>query len=110
MNKTLYTLLFFCGCVMAETYDSGEISNLYVNVDGHIAIKLNNGFPNAKSSNECPGNTDWAEGWAGTTKNSPVLKSALLAAHTTQAKVTVVISGCDINGRHLGLQAIFMSN
>lgn len=108
MYKYLFILFFFCGSALAESYDKGEISNLYVNDDGVIAVQLKDGFPTAKSKNECSSVASWAEGWAATNKNSPTLKSAVLAAYAAGKAVTLVTSGCDYSNARLRLTAIYV--
>ena len=62
--------LFISNLVHAATSDQGTIKALYVDESGNMAIKLNNGFPQAIASGEC---TTY-NGWAGVTADAPTLK------------------------------------
>ncbi|KDM92374.1 hypothetical protein [Photobacterium galatheae] len=77
----------------AATYsqDRGIISTVYVNPEGAIALKLQDGFPKAKGDNQCPN----ANGWAGLKMADNVIKSAILAAKTANLRVMVTIEGCE---------------
>ena len=68
----------------------GTIKESYVHESGVIAIKFNEGFT-SKAIAECT----IYNGYAGSRTADPVLKSLLLAAYSSKAKVKVGISGCD---------------
>ncbi len=94
------TLIIISTFTHAGTSEAGIISELYVNDLGHIAVKLQGGFPNAEK--ECPEHN----GWAGNSSADPALKSALLAAKTTGATVSLSIYGCD--GGWLKVRGIYV--
>lgn len=84
------SLIFTTIGLAAPTEDNGKISDLYTHEDGAIAIKLDNGFPNALAAKHCPTNTSWA----GTTSASNSLKAALITAKALRSSVKVTINGC----------------
>ncbi len=82
----------------AQTYsqDSGTITSMYVSQAGSVAVKLDGGFPNASSQNQCA--TANTNGWSGNSSADPVLKSALLAAKSSKQPVVVTTLGCEGGG------------
>lgn len=88
----LFLLLSFTGSVSAGySQDSGVVSNVFVTPSGLIALKLDQGFPNAQTSNQCPGNN----GWAGHKSADPILKSAILMAKASGGQISVIVEGCE---------------
>ena len=97
--------LIFSAFSYAGSSDVGTISRLYVDSSGIMAIQLNNGFPNAVSSSQCPS----SNGWAYLQPEAPTeLKSVLLAAKATQSQVSISIWGCEPNGTSLILGAVYV--
>ncbi len=87
---SLIGIMSFVPAHAGRTQDSGIITNLFINDFGSIAIHLDNGFPNAVATRQCP-NGDGA--WAGGITDK-TLKAALLMAKATKARITVTIEGC----------------
>ncbi|QUJ67369.1 hypothetical protein KDD30_15225 [Photobacterium sp. GJ3] len=103
-------LIFFttiCFQVSAATHlhsqDTGVISRVFVNPEGAIAVQLKQGFPKAKSDNQCPENN----GWAGLRMADNAIKSAILAAKTANLPVTITIEGCE--GPWLKIKDIYLN-
>ncbi|NRB70056.1 MAG: hypothetical protein HRU48_22330 [Vibrio sp.] len=93
MKKIFLTALLatVTSYAFASATDHGEISKLYTNQQGHIAIQLNRGFAKADELNTCPSHS----GWAGLHSPDPTLKELLVAAKSSNQDVTVVTSGCE---------------
>lgn len=77
--------------VFAYSQDTGKIATIYTSPDGVMSFTMVGGFPNAVSTNQCPGNN----GWAGNSTASNVLKAALMTAKGSDLSITVTVSGCD---------------
>lgn len=96
MNKRLVLLvasLTFCMSAYAgHSQDSGRIVEIFVNTNGAIALRLDNAFPNAFASKQCP-NGDGT--WAGTVLADPIFKATLLMAKSRSSPVVVTIEGCE---------------
>ncbi|MCM5509747.1 MULTISPECIES: hypothetical protein [Vibrio] len=75
----------------ATATDYGEISKLYTNNQGHIAIQLNRGFPKADELNTCSNHS----GWAGLHSPDPTIKELLVAAKSSNQDITIVTNGCE---------------
>jgi L-serine deaminase len=74
----------------------GKIKNLYVSVNGNIAIQLDNGFPNSASGGQCA--TANINSFGGNVTADPAFKSALLAAKAAQQSISVTVQGCEASG------------
>ena len=83
--------------------DSGEVTRVYVTPHGAIAFQLKNGFPNANSTNQCPGNN----GWAGLSTSDSVLKTVIITAKSSGQTLTVALEGC--NGDWFKIKSIFLN-
>lgn len=90
-------LIFLIGLssqALADTEDSGKITNIYVTSTGLIAFKINGGrqgIPNAVNSYNC----STGGGWVGYDSSAdPVVKSAILTAKASNMDVVVSIDGC----------------
>ncbi|OZG72361.1 hypothetical protein BTA51_16660 [Hahella sp. CCB-MM4] len=104
MRKLFTLMLILFSPFSFSASDTGIIAELYVDEGGSIAIKLDNGFPNATSDNTCSSNN----GWAGNTTADPALKSALLAAKAAKSPVTVSMNGCDASGAWIKVHAVYV--
>lgn len=93
------SLLLATEGLAASLSDEGRISELYANVDGRIAIKLDTGFPNAITANACPS----GKVWAGSEAANNSMKAALITAKASGSPVKVTISGCTNNGTWMKL-------
>ncbi|MDO6708527.1 hypothetical protein [Photobacterium sp. 1_MG-2023] len=90
---TLLTTICFQVSAATHTYsqDNGVISRVYINPEGAIAVQLKQGFPKAKSDNQCPD----GNGWAGLRMADNAIKSAILAAKSATISVTITTEGCE---------------
>ena len=80
--------------------DFGKISKLYIDMSGIMAIQLDEGFP--ASASLCTS----SNGWAYVPANAPPeLKSLLLAAKASKARLQVTINEC-ANGNALQVHAV----
>ncbi|TRY33403.1 hypothetical protein [Aliiglaciecola sp. M165] len=103
MKIILFLSLLFSFHVYASySQDSGIVSQVYVNPNGSIALKLESGFPNALSSNQCENNN----GWAGLSASDPVVKSVIIAAKTSGQTLKVTIEGCE--GRWFKIKDLYL--
>jgi hypothetical protein len=91
--------LLFVGCAVlcmtARAYyvqDSGHITDIFVNQNGAIAVRLDNGFPNSVANFQCPPGDGT---WAGNASPNPALMAALMLAKSKGYTVVVVTQGCD---------------
>lgn len=89
---TFLSLLSF-QALANHSEDTGEVSRVFVNPQGAIALKLKNGFLNAEKSNQCSATN--RNGWAGLSNADPVLKSVIIAAKSSSQTLTVTIEGCN---------------
>jgi len=89
-NLLVLFVVIFSNMAFSATTDVGTVSQVYVSYAGHIAVKLNEGIPNITAAGECSGAT-----WVGRYTADPVMKSVLIAAKASGAKVTVSASGCE---------------
>jgi len=87
---SLFVVLFTCSNCVSASHADGTISELFVDQDGAVALKLHEGFKADLVSAECP---DY-NGFAGNTNADPAMKSSLLAAFAADHKVRLCITGC----------------
>jgi hypothetical protein len=104
----MLVVLLISTSVMATSYtqDSGKISSLYANAGGSVAVKLDSGFLNAVAGNQC--SNIGPNGWAGNNAADPLLKSALLAAKTSNQNVVLTVQGCESGGAWFKLIDIYL--
>ncbi|MCG9598923.1 hypothetical protein L1D15_19705 [Vibrio sp. Isolate25] len=92
MKKRLLALWLISSSTFAgSSMDVGTIKGVFVKPNGTIAVSLQQGFPNAKTSGQCEN----SNGWAGLGTSENIFKSALLSAKATQDTVKIVIEGCE---------------
>jgi hypothetical protein len=104
MKYFVFMLMFFISSSsFATAYQTGIISVVYVDNLGHVGIQLQQGFDSGTNA-ECPGNG----GFAGNQVSSKEMTSALLAAKTSRASVTIVTSGCDTPGGWIKLFGLYI--
>ena len=103
LGKGIYAIVAVSLLLATEGFaaksDEGRISELYTHADGRIAIKLDTGFPNAITANECPS----GKVWAGNESANSSMKAALITAKASGSPVKVTISGCTNNGTWMKL-------
>lgn len=103
------TFLLLCTAAplsLGAATDSGKVKAFFAGPNGMVAIQLDNGFPNAKANGVC---SSASGAWAGSTTADPILKSALLAAKTSESQVTVTLNGCDSGGLWYKVENIFIN-
>jgi hypothetical protein len=105
--KAIYAFLC-CGIISSTSYaasnDRGVIAELYTDDAGHLAVKLQGGFPNSAAASECP----TYNGWAGVGTVNSILKATLLAAKISQSPVLLSISGCEEGGAWLKITDVYI--
>jgi hypothetical protein len=105
--KNLFVIIGLClmssKVFAGYSQDEGEVTRIYVSPQGAIALQLKNGFPNAKSTNQCPQNN----GWAGLSTADSVLKSVIITAKSTGQELTVTVEGC--NGAWFKIKDIYLN-
>lgn len=92
----------------AYSQDSGKITELYANDSGGIAIHLENGFPNALSSAQCPSVSSNGSWWAGNLTAKSSLKAALMTAKAIGSNVVITINGCEAGGAWLKILDVYI--
>lgn len=102
MRNLFAVMLLVMSSSVFAAGERGIISELYADADGNIAVKFENGFPNAEKENKCPN----YKGWAGNRNVAPILKSTLLSAKASRSTITLAISGCD--GGWLKINAVYV--
>ncbi|WP_370978418.1 hypothetical protein [Agaribacterium sp. ZY112] len=75
------------------TQATGTIKEIYIDKNGAVALKLNEGFSSSVVSAEC----STYNGYAGIRDSEPAMKSLLLAAYAAKATIKLGITGCDGN-------------
>ncbi|WP_448567514.1 hypothetical protein [Thalassotalea ganghwensis] len=75
----------------AVSVDRGKIVQIYADNEGHVAIKLDTGFPDAELNGECPS----YNGWVGLHAPNENLLKNIYHARETNSNVTVVTEGCE---------------
>ncbi|MCE9687760.1 hypothetical protein LZP73_16390 [Shewanella sp. AS16] len=105
MYRLTFLFFFLCSFQTLADYsqDIGEVSQVFVNPQGAIAIKLKNGFPNAVQTKQCEGNN----GWAGLSESDAVLKSVIIVAKSSGQILTVTIDGC--NGGWFKIRDLYLN-
>lgn len=98
----LFFILISTNAFATYSQDSGQVSEVFVNASGSIALKLKDGFPKAISSGQCTVNN----GWAGLSEAAPILKSTILTAKVSQLKLVVTIEGC--NGAWFKIKDLYL--
>lgn len=91
----IVTLLFgliFSISAHSYTRTGGTIKEIYIDKDGAVALKLNEGFT-AEAIAKCGS----FNGYAGIRNADPAMKSLLLAAYASKAIIQLGITGCDGN-------------
>lgn len=94
MKRTILAGLIVCGSAHAITYDTGKVLEVYTQYDGMMAVKLEGGVPNANAVNSCGHTSANGPQWAGVESSAhDSIRSALLAAKTTDTSVNLVVNG-----------------
>ena len=111
MRRSLFAFTTVISAAFAPTAfgsatDSGIVKAFFAGPSGMVAIQLDNGFPNAKAGGVCASSPGL---WAGSTAADPILKSAMLAAKTSGAHVSVTLNGCDSSGLWHKVENIFIN-
>lgn len=111
IKLALAFILFVVGALYANAapyvQDVGKIKNLYVGVDGRIAIQLDKGFPNSASGGQCA--TANINSFGGNLAAEPVFKATLLAARAAQQTITVTVQGCESNGAWFKIVDVYVN-